>query len=216
VSLLASGEDAWIAKHFPRDFAGYACEVGAYDGLEGSITLALEQAGWKCLAIEPNPALEPGLKLWRDLYRLCACSDHESPAEPFHIYNPGPGGFSTLRRQKPHPNWVPPKDDWSVIQVPVRTLDSLLEEVGFPELHALSIDTEGTELDVLRGFDILRWKPRCVVIESWAVDSPVCTWMAERGYARIDRWNVNDLFLPREYAGAYLQPSAGADLSAAR
>jgi FkbM family methyltransferase len=39
----------------------------------------------------------------------------------------------------------------SVVQVPVRSLDALLSELGIEKVAALKIDVEGSELDVLRG-----------------------------------------------------------------
>ena len=49
--------------------------------------------------------------------------------------------------------------------VKTRTLERLLEEVGFPKLDVLSIDCEHTESDVLRGINLGRWKPKCIIVE---------------------------------------------------
>ena len=45
------------------------------------------------------------------------------------------------------------------------TLDSLVAQVRPARIDFLSIDTEGTELDVLLGFDFARHRPRLVLIE---------------------------------------------------
>ena len=50
-----AGEDEWILKQFPEGFRGYAVEIGALDGQYISNTWLLEQNGWTCLCIEPNP-----------------------------------------------------------------------------------------------------------------------------------------------------------------
>jgi FkbM family methyltransferase len=191
-------EDAWVTKVFPRDFVGYAVEVGAYNGQAGSTTLALQQAGWTTLAIEPNPDLEPGLKLCRPLYRMYACGSASGEAE-FHINEADPPCYSSLNPTKNHPVWHPAEGAiWKTVTVPVRTLDSILDEVAFTQLDFLSIDTEGTELDVLNGFTMSRWKPKVVIVESWDDQSPVIAWMENRAYKRVHRHVVNDFFVPRE------------------
>ena len=55
--------------------------------------------------------------------------------------------------------------------MPVRTLDSILEEAGaHPGFDFLSIDVEGHEIEVLRGFDIARWRPRLILLEDHVAD----------------------------------------------
>ena len=53
-----------------------------------------------------------------------------------------------------------------VIQVPVTTLDDILVEGGAPQpLDFLSVDVEGHEIEVLRGFNFARWQPRLILLE---------------------------------------------------
>ena len=50
--------------------------------------------------------------------------------------------------------------------MPVRTLDEILTEARAPSpIDLLSVDVEGHELDVLRGFDFARWRPRLILLE---------------------------------------------------
>jgi FkbM family methyltransferase len=201
VGFASGAEDAWILSQFPKDFVGYAIEVGAYDGMQGSNTLSLEHAGWTTVAIEPNPECEDGLKTWRQNYRLCACSDFDGEAD-FHLYVPGAAGYSSLRPTMDHPVWHPePGAPWSTIKVAVRRLDSLLAELDWPGLDALSIDTEGTEMDVLRGIDLARWKPQVIIIECWDDPGPHLDYLAKYGYKRDARNNVNDLMVRCESSG---------------
>ena len=50
-------------------------------------------------------------------------------------------------------------------EVPARTLSSLLDEVGAPEVDLLSLDVEGYEAEVLAGLDLGRHAPRFIVVE---------------------------------------------------
>jgi hypothetical protein len=56
-------------------------------------------------------------------------------------------------------------EDEREVQVPARTLSSILDEVSAPEIDLLSLDVEGFEPDVLRGLDLDRHAPRFVVVE---------------------------------------------------
>ncbi|MBL8220180.1 MAG: FkbM family methyltransferase, partial [Bryobacterales bacterium] len=90
--------------------------------------------------------------------------------------------------------------------VPARTLDSILEEVAAPAIDFVSIDVEGAEMDVLRGFDIERWQPAIVVVESNSkFRAPeIRDYFVRHGYAYQHSIDVNDFYL-RVGAGAVTQ-----------
>lgn len=51
-------------------------------------------------------------------------------------------------------NWVlraPPKEGMDTVSVSLKTVDSMLEECGWPPIAGMKVDVEGGELDVLRG-----------------------------------------------------------------
>jgi FkbM family methyltransferase len=50
-------------------------------------------------------------------------------------------------------------------EVPARTLSSILDETGAPEVDLLSLDVEGYEPSVLRGLDLDRHAPRWILVE---------------------------------------------------
>lgn len=187
-------EKIWVRDQFPRDFVGYGVECGAWDGQQGSVTLELEFAGWTILCVEPNPECEAGLKQWRNRYVMAAASDHDSEAETLHVHTPGPGGYTSLRPTY-HPVWHPnPDAKWDTVQVKVRTLNRLLAEAGFPRLDLAVIDTEGTELDVLKGLDFAIFRPKAMVVESWDEDTEMRRYVISKGYRFIGRSSVNDCF----------------------
>jgi hypothetical protein len=51
------------------------------------------------------------------------------------------------------------------LDVEARTLSSLLDQVGAPEIDLLSLDVEGFEDPALRGLDLDRHAPRYVLVE---------------------------------------------------
>jgi len=195
LSLSVCQETAWIASQFDRDFTGYAIECGAWDGTTGSLTHDLESAGWKVLCIEPNVDIEGALRAARDIVIVAAASDR-SGRMPFYVHTNDPPCYSSLAPSRHGREWKPdPNALWKIVDVPVKTLTTMLDEVGFPRLDALVLDTEGTEMEVLDGLDFGRFRPKCMVVESWEDNSPTKKSVIERGYEFKLRIGVNDCFL---------------------
>jgi FkbM family methyltransferase len=188
------GEELWLLEQFPEP--GYAVELGAYDGIYGSTTYQLEQVGWKVLCVEPNPRFQVQLLKNRKLVWGGACSDHKG-RERFHILDPAPACYSSLRPDKQRATSIGPfnEESWTETEVAVDTLDHLLERYQFPRVDCATIDTEGTELDVLKGFDLDRWQVKALVVESWDAQNEIVPYLAERGFHRVERRLVNDLFI---------------------
>jgi FkbM family methyltransferase len=177
---------------------GNAIEVGAVDGVFFSNTLAFEQAGWNVLCIEPNP------ECWAALQR------NRKHVQPYAVSNRS--GEADLKicdiREKDHTAVTAIELDQrlvaqygaSIVQtvkVPMRTLDQCIAEFGgFQSIEYVSIDTEGTELDVLKGFDIQKWRPRLILVENNYDDAAIAAYMETQGYHRIKRHGVNDFFVP--------------------
>ncbi len=205
MGCAAAREDQWLLDQFPRDFMGLAADIGANDGISGSNTMALEHAGWQVLCVEPNPEFERCLRQYRELVVICACGSANQEAATFHVNLNNMAAYSSLQRH-PNPVWSLPSgakvhpaacdQEWMTIEVPVARLDHLLQLAGFERLDALSVDTEGTELDVLMGLDLKRWTPRAIICESWDDASPiVIDYLVRHGYRHVERRLVNNLFL---------------------
>lgn len=169
---------------------GYACELGASDGLHYSNTLEIEQRGWIVLCVEPNPQLEAEGRANRRLWRCVAAGPEDLSTASFTVVG--------TRRPWSSSSALVVRDDYAavydgprnVIQVPVLRLDRILEEAGFPRLDFLSLDVEGYEAEVLRGFTIERWKPKVMAVESLNNDLPI-----PEGYALRERILYDNLYL---------------------
>ena len=183
----------WIAAQFETDHKGYAIDVGASDGISCNTTYMLESWRWTVLSVEPNPVFWRRLKELRAFVETCALDTEESSSAMFWSFDHNPEAYSALRPT--FPSDFPPHLGWTKIQVPVKTLDQLIEKWQFPRLDALCVDTEGTEIDVLKGFDLAKWKPKAMVIESWVDPGPVDDYVAAFGYKKIGRSAHNSLYL---------------------
>jgi hypothetical protein len=84
-----------------------------------------------------------------------------------------------------------------VINVPIRTLDSILTEASSPvAFDFLSIDVEGHEIEVLRGFDIARWRPKLILLEDHVADLSRHRYLTAAGYRIIRRYENNGWYVP--------------------
>lgn len=188
----------FILNQFEPGYQGFGVDVGASDGVSINTTFALEASHrWTIVSVEANPAFSEMLKKCRSRVEICACADKPGEAT-FFVNQFNPEAFSSL---KPTPrNDLYPTEGVNLqpIKVPVTTVDRILEKWDFPQLDLLCVDTEGTELDVLRGCDLLRWKPRVIVTECWDKTGPIDPYLTGLGYLKKARNVHNDIWLLEE------------------
>lgn len=191
------GEDI-VAWKVLADSPGprYFVEVGMIDGMRFSNTLALEERGWRGLCVEAHPSYVPLVRRNRPGSSVvhAAASDTRGTM-PFHA-DPR-GDLSSLQprdegeMKKRFGEWF---EGYDVVEVPVRTLDAMLEEVSAPGgIELISIDVEGGELGVLGGLDLERWRPRIIVIEAddSAAVAALDGHLLPRGYHRARHVGIN-------------------------
>lgn len=189
MSYAKGREDEWLLSQFPDGFTGYACELGAVDGTFISCTKLLEERGWTCLCIEPNPIHQEALRASRRLVLTCACDEKPATRRDFVWCKTTPGltlgalGDSANRDMSV----------WGQSQVTVLTLDQCLMVSNFPRLDVLVLDVDGLEEFILLGFDIDRWKPKAVIIE-YDLPQRVAPFI-QRGYTRAGTGSDGNVYL---------------------
>lgn len=186
------GEDYKLGEIFAHVPHGVCIEVGAFDGVVGSATYAFELRGWQTILVEPQPDLAIAIaRSRRGRLFAVAAGDHQGEVwiAP-HPTDPAQTGVSIL----------PPKtcgeDGAAPVAVPMRTLDSILAECGVTQVDFATIDVEGAELSVLRGWDLGRWKPRVVILEdnTRGFDKTLPRYLKERNYVCFAHTGVNDWY----------------------
>jgi FkbM family methyltransferase len=181
-----------LKEQYFGDRAGYFVDVGANDPKDISQTWHLEQRGWRGILIEPQPALAQKLREQRSARVFaCACSSPNNAGKtlPFQvsgIHSSLNLGFFVAGMRKA-----------SVIDVPVRTLDDILNEANAPvPIDLMSIDVESHEIEVLNGVTLSRWRPRLIVIEDLALNLRIHRLLRSRGYKWVRRTGLNSWYIP--------------------
>lgn len=156
-SYSQHGEDRWILENVDLPSIGVFVEVGAYDGATASNTLLFEKIGWKGVCIEPDPEMAEKCNENRKCVVARFAIGPQIGSGPFFV-NEQDKGLSGLNRPgKP-------------ITVTLTRLERILSQLHIPFITVLSIDTEGTELDVwaTRG----EYQPQVVIIEYQTCEEP--------------------------------------------
>ena len=200
-----NGEDRWLDAHFGAKRSGFCVEVGAYDGVNLSNTYLFERSGWSGVLVEPDPDMAERCRRERPRSLTFQCAAGDSAGEISFYKVAGGEAYSTTSLGAAHRERLDRMGlAWREVRVDVRTLDSMLEEARAPGVDFVSIDVEGGELAVLRGFDIRRWRPAVVIVETNAArrDPEIRRYFVDSGYAYHHSIDVNDFYLPVEAGSA--------------
>jgi FkbM family methyltransferase len=190
--------DLEIQKYFDPGYSGVCIDIGAGFGTERSNTYYFEKKYWRCLCIEPNPGLYNHMRMYRRLALNIACSNYDKKGVAFQIYDINDGNQEAIsslvvdkRLVESHKGMINKVEE---IKVEVKKLDTVLSRINLEKIDFVSIDTEGTELEVLMGFDINRWKPSLFIIENNFEESKFLDYLRDFGYKFSQRIGVNDFF----------------------
>jgi FkbM family methyltransferase len=199
-----SNLDELILAQFPSGYVGSFIDVGAAEPIRLSNSYLFEEKGWDVVCIEANPTFAEMLRCGRKRTLEYAVANYDKDGEDFTIYNHslfGQTSLSGLGRgkvgSKLYNEGIRYVDRQEVIKVNVRKLDSLLAgELSYiKDLDVVSIDTEGTELDVLKGLDLKRWKPGFLIVEDFERDGANEDYLNSFGYAVFKVWFPNTVFI---------------------
>jgi len=189
---ILSEENRLIWEFFQCSDDGFFIEVGAGDPVNLSVSYHLEIKGWKGILIEPQPALATKLinnrkaKVWSV---ACGPPQHEGVADFFVA-----GEFSSLKKHAAFTDVIYSDK----IVVPIMTLDEILYKEGSPGIDFLSIDVEGSELNVLKGIDLIKNRPRLIFIEYHVLSLDIHRYLLRNRYKLVKRTGVNNWYIPIE------------------
>ena len=178
VSYANNAEDVVLARAFRDRPGGFFVDVGAGRPVDGSLTKNLvDSLGWRGVNIEPLPELHTELVRGRpnDINLRLAVGREAGTATLHHVLptatDPLGDGLSTLL---PEISARHERAGFTVkpIEVPVRPLREVLAEHAPVGFDLLKVDVEGAEAEVLESADLVRWRPRALVVEATVPNSP--------------------------------------------
>lgn len=180
---------------------GYFVEFGGTDGVTGSNSYVLESLfGWSGVIAEPATRFHADLKANRNCdLDFRAVWSHSGENLPFKESNIGALSTFQFLESKDHYRALRKKGKTYAVET-VSLLD-LLVQAGAPhEIDYISIDTEGSELAILQGFDFSKYQFNAITVEhNFSRNrAAIRTCLEEAGYHQIhaDISGVDDWFVP--------------------
>ncbi len=181
-SLSQIGQDRYVInKVYKKKRNGFFVDVGASHGLNLSNTYLLEKDfGWTGICIEPNP------NFFRKLIK-----NRKAKCVQIAAYSVGgqevefsvAGVLSGISK---HVDFHKSAATKPTIKVKTKTLTKILDECKAPAfIEYLSLDTEGSELEVLKGVDFNKYTFGFITLEhNWVEPrrTEMRDFLADRGY----------------------------------
>lgn len=194
--------DERLAKYLNYS-TGFFIECGANNGYAQSNTYYLEkQLGWRGLLVEGIPELYEACKEERpaSVVKNCAlvAPDFSAQTVTMHYCNlmsVVDGSMKSTEMQEQHLKAgfdVQKIENKYSVEVPARTLSSLLDEVaGLEKIDFFSLDVEGYELDVLKGLDFSRHRPVYILVEARFFDE-INDYLTSQAYTVVEQLTHHD------------------------
>ena len=182
---------------------GFFLEIGADDGIRFSNCKFFEETlKWKGIAIEARKAAYDKLVKNRD----CIClnnslSDKEEDADFLELKGYGIGLSGLINKYDPrHIKRIKQEiqnvkhEGRRIIKVKTIKLSSILEKYGIVNIDFLSIDTEGSELDILKVLDFDKYNIDVITIEDNYNDPKLMKFFLDGGYEYIKQIECDKIF----------------------
>ena len=207
------GQDKFLYKYFFRNYTkpGFFVELGALDGKKISNSLFFEESlGWNGICIEPLEEYYINLVKNRKCYTFQEVI-YDSNKEVTYISIVGNScGLSGIKEtyDNRHINRInreviSHKNNGlkSIVLQEIkksRTLNSILEEVNNKEIDFASIDTEGSELNVLKSINWNDTNIKVICIEDNYGNKELHKYLKEKNYTFLHRLSSDFIYYRKD------------------
>lgn len=196
------GQDKYAHEHFfqnKRD--GIFVDVGAHDGISCSNTYFFEkELGWSGICVEPIPEVFEHLAKNRSCLCVHACATAiKNPTVPFilgqgytemlsgMVHTFDPRHLARLKREI-----IQYGGSYKIIDIPTVNLQNLLDAHNIARIDFLSIDTEGSELEILQTIDFQRVHVSVIDVENNYNDNKIRLFLQSKGFHLVVTFNGMD------------------------
>jgi FkbM family methyltransferase len=180
---------------------GYFVEFGTLNGRDFSNTYTLEKLGWNGIVAEPHPSYADKIPAVRNCHFSDLCVfDKTGDTVEFRAVIGRPA-LSAIGETQLNDDKVSLRENYRESSVQTITLNDLLDKFDAPPvIDFISIDTEGSELRILKAFDFSKREVLSFCIEhNFAERDELAAIMQSNGYRRVfpvlsghDDWWVID------------------------
>ena len=195
------GQDffAYVVSNYSNN--GFFVEIGAANGIHSSNSLFLEKLGWTGLLVEPGKNWQTSLKANRkSSISQFVVADRSQKKVLF--YEAEAGNLSTFNEYINFDGGLKNRRKRKIYEVQTLSLQDLLNQYKCPsQINFLSIDTEGSEFEIIQDFDFSGYKIDFVCIEhNYNINREKISEKMEKsgfreifyGQTNFDSWFVNN------------------------
>ena len=180
-------EEWFILEFFEGLDDGFYLDVGACDWISGSNSIGLEKEyNWSGIAIDAQASYRDGYLKNRPnaTFFTFFISDKSDSTEVLNIARIGP---QSTAKDSASSEFV------DSVEVPTITLNDLLERENVEKVDFVNLDIEGFEIQALQGFDLSKYQPKLLCIETIGDNAPIVEEMLlKHGYKPIQPWSESD------------------------
>lgn len=181
-------------------YKGVFLDVGAFEPIRISNSYHFEKNGWDVFCFEANTDGIPLLQKHRKNVFNYAIYDEDKELVEFNIVtsNGWTAGFSAVELSQEIANiFHCEKKEIKKITVPQKTLNTILSQEipSIPQIDILKIDVEGGELKVLNGIDLLKYKPKIILLENITNNMQIPDYLEKYGYVLDKHISYNQFFI---------------------
>lgn len=181
-------QDLFVLSELNSNRGGFFVEIGASDGIKYSNTHFLEKKlGWNGIVAEPAKCYTEALKRNRNCFVSTKCVWSHS-GQKLEFSEARDANLSTLTSLVDSDLRSKKRNESTKYTVETITLNDLLNSYSGlpPRIEYLSLDTEGSEYDILSTLDFDRYNIKIITCEHNYTDSreKIYKLLLSKGYAR--------------------------------
>lgn len=212
-----SGQDKYLNENiFKNKKGGIYVDIGAYDGVESSNTLFFEEScNWNGICVEPLIDAFEKLKENRNCICINKCAASYNGTSKFmhvspSICPPSPrekGRTSNYEKMSGLIDYYT-SEHLEIINKIINTyggtkdifkcecmdINDILQTLNSKQIDLLSIDTEGSELGILKHIDFSKYQVNVIIVEVLYNKSEFLTFMNSVGYSKIKEVGYDWIF----------------------
>lgn len=180
-------------------------DIGASHPFKFSNTLLLYKNGGSGTLVEPDPFYASMLRKKRPRDKVLQCGVHHLAKKEADFYLLNSSTLNTFSKKEMLRCLQMGHSLRKIIKVEVKNINEILESVG--EFDFLNIDIEGLDLNILKMIDWVKYRPKCVCVETVIYEknkkpkklSNIAKLMHNNGYILFADTFINSIFVDKRH-----------------
>tara|TARA_E500000178_G_C16956521_1_gene723953 strand:- start:619 stop:1326 length:708 start_codon:yes stop_codon:yes gene_type:complete len=190
------GEDIFINRFFKNFKKGFYVDIGCYHPIKGSLTYQLFKKGWSGLNVDISEGSIDLFKIARpgDMNVNCAITNINKKV--YYFQN------SKINQQN---SLIRTSKSQKKISINGYNFNSLLRKLKIKKIDFLNIDTEGTEIEIIKSIDFKKFHPTLITIEENSFNYNeknkliISKILKKNGYYLVNIIGVTMIFINKNY-----------------